>query len=380
MRQAEQSKRIKEIDAARGLAMLAACLSHSAVYVTGQWDSALGIGLFTIGMLATPTFLLLSGITCGYLGTIERESIGRFRWRLIDRGLFLLLVGHLLLGLVHATWSGVPALTDSFYITDAVAVGLLIAAFVVGRASSWSLARMGILLFAFSCVVGNIAASSTEIGRGTIRLLFGVYDASESDEGWVVPLIPYLGVFLIGLSGGIEYARQLQRRTSTDVISRFCIRVGLVAMITAVALKGAWLFFEPFVDSQWYDFLHRFTGLRSKIPPGLAYILAYGGAGFAMVGVVGKLAATRWVGPVISVFALVGRTSLFVFFVQYLLYFFPSRVLHVGVGYWIVMLPLSLLIVWAVAWIWDRVNGNRLFTVGARRLKHFEHRQGRLTI
>src|SRR5262249_19291780 len=116
------SRRVGELDATRGAAMFFVCLSHSAAYVSAQ-SAAFARGLIAVGMIATPTFLLLSGIVCGYLGNAEEVANDALPRRLLDRGLFLLLVVHVLLGFIHATWWPlVPAMTGSFYITDAVAV------------------------------------------------------------------------------------------------------------------------------------------------------------------------------------------------------------------------------------------------------------------
>src|SRR5690242_15488404 len=95
--------RVLELDATRGAAMLGVILSHSASFLNPA-DGQLIAALVTVGFIATPTFLLLSGAMCGYLGTRNPDKAASFRSRLIDRGLFLLLVVHLLLGLTHATW------------------------------------------------------------------------------------------------------------------------------------------------------------------------------------------------------------------------------------------------------------------------------------
>jgi hypothetical protein len=87
--------------------------------------------MISIGLVASPTFLLLSGAICGHLATSSPESDENYRWRLIDRGSFLLLFAHLALGLVPSTWETLSrAIGESFYITDAVGVGLIVAAFV----------------------------------------------------------------------------------------------------------------------------------------------------------------------------------------------------------------------------------------------------------
>src|SRR5437899_12729419 len=92
------SRRVASIDAARGTAMLFVCLAHftnSYFFPIGQEN--IGRNLVAIGMVASPTFVTVSGLVAGFLAVTRRNSFADLRRKLIDRGLFLLVVGHLLL-------------------------------------------------------------------------------------------------------------------------------------------------------------------------------------------------------------------------------------------------------------------------------------------
>src|SRR5437868_12254682 len=126
--------RDREMDAVRGAAMLAVCVSHSSQLIVGSWQSAMGVVLIRLGMVATPTFLLLSGVVCGYLSRVLPDTDRQFRWRFIDRGLFLLLVAHPVLSLTHAIALAAPnRILGNFYITDAVGVALIAGALLARR-------------------------------------------------------------------------------------------------------------------------------------------------------------------------------------------------------------------------------------------------------
>jgi uncharacterized membrane protein len=105
------SSRVASIDAARGSAMLFVCLAHfTNVYFFLNGKEDIGIYLVLIGMVASPTFVTVSGLVAGFLAVTRQSSFTRLRLKLIDRGFFLLLVGHLVLSL-----SGVATGTGFFH-------------------------------------------------------------------------------------------------------------------------------------------------------------------------------------------------------------------------------------------------------------------------
>lgn len=93
--------RIAELDAARGIAMLLVCLTHfSDVHFVRSLalDGWCGMGLALVGKVATPTFVLVSGILMGYQ-TEAAAGAARFRMHLLVRALFLVTIGYLLIAL-----------------------------------------------------------------------------------------------------------------------------------------------------------------------------------------------------------------------------------------------------------------------------------------
>jgi len=363
------SSRVLEIDATRGAAMLGVVLSHSSQYLVPS-ASPLRHALIDIGMVATPTFLLLSGVICSYLGSRQEGSVSQSRWRLIDRGLFLLLIAHLAFGLTHATWQSLTAaLGRSFYITDAVGVGLLAAALLMNRANRVQLLVGGVGMLLGGWLLLYTATPHDGFDRSLLRLLVGLDASDDSDEGWIVPIVPYLGIFLIGMAGGLEYAARRARDTPRHVYVRFCFLAGFVAGGFAVALKVMWLLSKQHLPAVWKPVIFQLTDPFMKIPPGLGYVLAYGGAGLLMAGVMIHLAGTAWGRRIVGSLAIVGRASLFVFLAQYWLISVPARGFHVqgGAAFWFVMLLGALCALAVLASAWDRAGGNRLLTLGLRR-------------
>ncbi len=63
-----ESSREASIDAARGAAMVFVCLSHFARYFMVVSDpSDVGLYLAAVGMIASPTFVTVSGMAAGFM-------------------------------------------------------------------------------------------------------------------------------------------------------------------------------------------------------------------------------------------------------------------------------------------------------------------------
>jgi len=94
------ARRIDSLDVARGAAMLFVCLSHFsgnylATSISGAASSTLTRSAWaaeTVSMIASPTFVAVSALVVGYLYRVHPAGMPALRRKLIDRGLFLLLV------------------------------------------------------------------------------------------------------------------------------------------------------------------------------------------------------------------------------------------------------------------------------------------------
>src|SRR4051794_34291375 len=93
-----QNRRIRFIDSARGIAMLFVLLSHFGFTFFPDQSGRLPSMMRIVGMVASPTFVLINGIMIGFLRRVrEPEEYERLKRLFVDRGLFLLTGGHLLL-------------------------------------------------------------------------------------------------------------------------------------------------------------------------------------------------------------------------------------------------------------------------------------------
>src|SRR5689334_2411957 len=115
--------------------MVGACLFHFALALA-PYDSGAAGKLLLVGMFASPTFVLVSGTLLGYLlATQGAEGIPR-RVRLIDRGLFLLTVAHILIAYAYYLRDhDLVGSATRVYMTDAIGVSLIIGTAIVPRTS-----------------------------------------------------------------------------------------------------------------------------------------------------------------------------------------------------------------------------------------------------
>lgn len=350
--------------------MIAVMFSHSSQALLDQ-HSSLANWLRTIGLVATPTFLLLSGFVCGHMVTGERRPVAEVRGRLVDRGLFLLIVVHLLLGFTHAMWLGPSiALTGNFYITDAVGLGLISASLLGSRVPVRHCLAGGLTLLLVGWTCSFFLDLSPGAYRPLIRLLVGLPEVDDMDEGWIVPIIPYIGIFTLGFAGGIWFTQERARGITMHGFAVKCQLWSAYLIAAALLLKFGWLLAGSHagVDSQymWYQL----TEPRQKMPPGPAYELFFGGAGLVLFGTIATLARSRLGRLPVSAFAVMGRTSLVAYVVQYWLISVPALAFQRkgDAAYWSMVFPAAVLGVAAFCWAWDRQGGNRLLTLGLRRI------------
>jgi uncharacterized membrane protein len=370
-------ERLLPVDAVRGIAMLFIGVSHISFYLIN--DSArLVTELRAIGFVATPVFLLMSGLACGY--QLAAAPTAATAWRIVDRGLFTFLIGHLLVAgsLVYVVPPGTAF--EHVVITDSIGV-LLCLAPLLKRATAARLLWSGAAIYTLCSTIGlfwqPLSGQQALFGA----LLLSIKDGSIPDVGWVTPTLPYLGIFLFGVGLG-KLISQCRRNGSAHQLSVRLAAGGTAAIAAAVAINVARHFLKPWlmahwVQRNWADVLLTTMNVRHDSPPTLGYALFYGGIGIALVGYLGllpqrELAESSWraLRPrgLVEHVAVIGRASFVAYVVQqWLIDFVP---LWVGFDSWLtpVTAPAYLLlasaVMYAAASVWGRYRANRFMTLG----------------
>lgn len=353
---AAPARRLAAIDATRGAAMFFVCLSHFAdgwYGGAGEWDSPQRLGVQVFTRVAAPTFMLVSGTMLGFLKDGPRWK--SLREKLIDRALFLLIAGHLLISLAEYPLARDPLRALLLVrITDAIGFSIVAGCVLVELVGARGRGLLAVALLLACWLAG--AGGGEEQGwlRGA---LFGRSELAP------FALLPWLAVYLAGSALGSALARRPWE------IERMFWKYGAAAMAAGIALSLGWLWFRRAGPIGWDTpsgyLLHLLSPLN-KQPPSLAYLLFYGGLGLGIAALFFRLVAKGRARRAIEALALVGRNSLVAFVLQFYVYYTAIVVLPIPreVPAALVFL-LSLAAVWLPLRFWDRLPFNKsVLTVG----------------
>jgi uncharacterized membrane protein len=354
------------IDASRGVAMAFVCLSH---FATGYFAS---IGhperqdlTDRISMLASPAFMLISGAMLGLLSTTRsREQFARVRDKLVDRGLFLLIVAHALILIAHLPLRDGPRAWMRWgFITDTIGVCLLVGPLIVRRLSARARLALAAAMYTVSWWLVRAwhpAALAARLLKDTIFGPMGV-----STRLYNFPLLPWLAVYLAGTALGGAMA---QRRAHGKSPMRMVIGAGAVSLAVALACIAAFALTLPRSLIPTGDIFTRLSDLGSpfqKLPPAPLYLLGYGGLALLMMGVLMWAEEHGRATCALRAIAFVGRASLFVFILQYYVNFVVVPLLHLpDTPWWPMYFVGSLAAIYLATAAWMTAGLNRLITVG----------------
>lgn len=360
--------RLALIDATRGIAMLFVFLAHFADIVVVQPSTrSYRQQLEHVGMIASPLFIIVSGTILGLLYVSRAEDFPGIRYRMIDRSLLLLTIGHALIAVAN-----MPLLVHSsdawrmIFITDTIAVCALAGSTLIRVVPARHRIGLGAALYALSWTL-VICWHPVDTQTGAIKdFIVGPYP----DSRWwvyVVPVLPWFSVYFASSTLGEYLARSSRGNASRD-FGRKLVRFGIAAIGVGCAMKLGYLVLlkvRLLSGATEVQIAHLLTGPFAKIPPSPDYLAVYGGAGLTLMGLLLRYGARPELARAVSWLALIGRNSLFVFIVQYYVYFVLLHAIRRPPMFaWPMLFAASVLGIVATAWWWDRRNGNRFLTVG----------------
>jgi hypothetical protein len=341
--------------------MVFVCLSHFTWAATQSLgEGKLFSALMTISMLASPAFLLLSGITLGYVHRQTPGTFPHFKAKLRERGILLLTVAH---------WSMVPSF---FYmapashealrvlpITDTIGVCIL-----VGPALAERMTRRARLVFACALLTltwSLILTLPLRLSSGA-RIIEGALFGTLHDPWWFYsfPVVPWFAVYMVGSVIGekISFRVQAEHRDFSWMFTKWA--GGLTAVVLLLQVSALLLVkFAP--DSvNIVERLATVTNPFLKYPPTLGYLLTFSAAGLVMAAITARLVEGGHLGRLTSQAAEIGRSSLPIFVVQsYLYYFIAVHVLPPG-HLWPLYFLATLGVVYMTARLWLAAGGNEL--------------------
>ncbi len=318
--------RINSIDVLRGIVMVVMALDHVRDYFSGfKFEPTdlqhAGTGLFFtrwVTHYCAPVFIFLSGTSAGL--SAERES-GEQRgraWRLLTRGLWLIVLE---VTVVRLGWA-----FDVNYSLVFLQVIWAIGISMVALSGLIFLPRLLIVFIGLVMIFGH-------------NLLDGVHPAGSMGVLWdflhvqgplryghgntlfiIYPLIPWIGVMAVGYCFGAIFRMEEGGR------NRWLYGIGLGAMTLFVALRGVNGYGDPspwHAQGAWWRTVLSFINC-SKYPPSLLYLLMTLGPAIAAMPLLERMS-----GRVGGVFKVYGRVPLF----YYILHIYLVHGLAVGASY-----------------------------------------------
>ena len=361
-------KRYGFIDEARGGAMFMVLTTHFAwiYFVDGAHPATQGTLMF-VSQIATPTFMMLSGLLAAFLAALRPESFERLRWKLIDRGVFMLTIGHLIILVGYIPYAGgIGHAIRYAQITDAIAVAIIVGPWLITRLSARARFFLGLAIYLAGGAVMLWWHPSSPVLEFVKQTLVGERVSGRGFWNYHFPVLPWLSVYLVGTSLGGRIAAYV-KGNDVDGVARWLARLGWTAFLAAIALRGGAVLLERASLPGGAE-MHAIFSLSKKVPPGPGYLLFFGGLallfmrGALLLERSGRLPGFR------RTCAMLGRTSLFVFILQELVYVGGFSLLRLPyTPFWPLYFMLSVILIVSIARMWDERGLMRIMTVGLER-------------
>jgi hypothetical protein len=292
---------------------------------------------------------------------------------LIDRGLFVLLTGHFLLNLDDLQSVELEQwIFGRVTVTDAIGICLMCAV-ALYRLRAGVLAILGLALAFLSWPIAMTQTFESPLARYLGAALFDM--RSEASAFVDAAVVPYLGVFIVGMALSKASHALLVHGEFRRVAKRLAITGGLALCVVALALM-TWFTLKHLdltsMDPELSALARKALDPRSKLPPGPAYLLFYGGCGLLMTAWCLLAKPRVLMGPFVEWASTIGRASLMCFILQdWLLKLVPHLFRFdevASITFWLVYFCGTVAIVHWVASRWDAHRANRFLTLGLKRL------------
>src|SRR5438105_842062 len=308
--------------------MLFVCLSHFAAnYLALPTSASISPAVRASGQIATivamtasPSFVTVSGIVIGYLGRLAPTAMPELRRKLIDRGLFLLLIGHVIQVPAYAqsdSWSQTMRVS---FITDVIAVAIIVGPTLLMRTSSRARLHAGVMVMMVSWVAAAVRSPTGIFSGEAWRYLFG-RTSTSTFTGF--PLIPWLGVYLLATVLGERLAKHA-RTPDAGRDESLLLRLGAGAMafgLTITIVRHALRAYAPPTLVTAHNEIMNFLAVNQEFPPGPVYLLLFGGAGLILIAKSFSCARSEAWRFIVRPVSAIGRASFFVFLLQGYVYY-----------------------------------------------------------
>ena len=358
------------IDATRGLAMLGVMTAHFG-WIFSELHPEFGLGLALAKYLdvSAPTFMVISGALLGYVFERRGRKLGAFALKLMDRGLFLLTAGHLLICAAYVAYATGPYGALAFaQITDAIGLAILLGPFLVVRTSAKTRIFIGISLFVTSWVAVGVWLPESSVGQWVKDTLFGAELSRQSRWGYNFPVAPWISVYIVATALG-QHMASVRHHSGDLALLRRMLTVGAVLLFSACCVKAVWGMasysgLAATESAGWPRLLYALTEFHQKRPPGLGFFLYTTSVSLGLLAALFLVERQRILGAPMSLLTAMGRNSLFLFIVQEHVYVSWLWLANPPLASWPLTYSATVIVTLGALWVWRRLGSTALFTVG----------------
>jgi uncharacterized membrane protein len=357
------SERLLFLDASRAVAMLCVFASHfGEVYFHSARHAALPELVRTIGMLASPTFVIISGLMLGALYSLRRNRLAELQDTLTDRGLFLITIGHLVT--LPAFWI-YQASVSWLFITDTIGLCAIAGAYLIDKLTARERVLFGAAAFTLSWSVVDVWHPTSTWARFAEEGIFGADTLSAF--AYAFPIIPWFGIYIASSALG-EWVGNCYRDGEGQRPWRLLRAAALVSLSLAVSLTLAgWTVGALTGNPASTGVASMLLSFDQKFPPSPVYVLWFGGCGLALLSLFALIEQRQWVSVALHTVALAGRNSFFSFTIQFYVYYVGLDMLGLSISpLWPLYFLASAALVFALATACNRRGYVRFLTVGFR--------------
>ncbi|GAB3997349.1 DUF1624 domain-containing protein [Spirosoma daeguense] len=319
--------RITAIDVTRGLVMVIMALDHvrDLLHLPALTQDPTNFATTTpilfltrwITHLCAPTFVFLSGASA-YLSLRKRNDAAGRRF-LRKRGLVLLLFELTIIN--FAFWFEIPFQSLMLQVIYAIGGGLIILS-LLAKLPVRSIGFIGLVIVFLHNVLQLVPTFTNPIGRLVWSLFFRTEFFPISPKFALLvayPLVPWLGIMLVGYAFGQLVDRPIAQRKS------LVLRIGLGSLALFILLRFINIYGDPVPWSAQKDSVFTFFSFINvtKYPPSLQYDLLLLGLMFLILYIVDgtNTVLTRWL-------TVYGKVPMF----YYVLHWYLVHLSMIGMG------------------------------------------------
>ncbi|MGV3541498.1 MAG: DUF1624 domain-containing protein [Rufibacter sp.] len=316
---ATRQHRVSSIDVVRGLAIVIMALDHARdlLHTTALVEDPLSFDTTTPALFLTrwvthfcaPTFVFLAG-TSAYLALKSHGDVGQAQKFLLSRGLWLMVLEVTVIS--FAIWFDIQFRTMMLQVIFAIGFGFVVLGLLL-RLPSRVIGGIGLVIILLHNLLPQIGPAETQAGKFLYSLLFrqGFFPFASGPAVLVAyPLIPWLGILLLGSGFGEVFQKEAANRRKILLVT------GFLVLVTFVVLRYFHLYGDPSPWSPQSTPVFTFLSFLNvtKYAPSLQYILLFLGIMFLLLGLL-NLANN----PVTRFFSTFGRVPLFFYILHWYL-------------------------------------------------------------